>query len=45
MIFQPREMVQWDGRDNNGSVVSGGVYIFFLEDRANIHRGTLTVLK
>jgi hypothetical protein len=43
--FAPREIVTWDGHDSDNHFVRGGVYIYFLEARNNVHRGTLTVLR
>jgi hypothetical protein len=37
--------VQWDGRDDSGSVVRGGVYLYLLESDGTVRRGTVTVMR
>ncbi len=43
--FNPGADVQWDGKDDSGQVVSSGVYIYFLQSDAVVHRGTVTVMR
>jgi hypothetical protein len=43
--FQAGQDVQWDARDDNGSLVSSGVYIYLLQADGNVSRGTVTVMR
>jgi hypothetical protein len=43
--FQTGADVQWDGRDNNGNIVSSGVYLYLLESDGAVSRGTVTVMR
>lgn len=37
--------IQWDGRDDGGSVLGGGVYLYLLESDGTVRRGTVTVMR
>jgi hypothetical protein len=37
--------VQWDGKDNNGNLVSSGLYLYLLESDGTVRRGTVTVMR
>jgi hypothetical protein len=37
--------VGWDGKNDSGQVVQGGVYIYLLSVNGKVHRGSITVLK
>lgn len=43
--FQAGVDVQWDGRDNNGNIVTSGVYLYLLESDGGVSRGTVTVMR
>ncbi|HEY5038129.1 MAG TPA: hypothetical protein VIJ93_03550, partial [bacterium] len=43
--FQAGQSVQWDGRDDGGRIVSGGVYLYLLNVNGSMLRGTVTVLR
>lgn len=43
--FGAGQDVTWDGRDDNGNVVSSGVYLYLLESGGVVTRGTITVLR
>ena len=45
IYFQAGEQVQWDGRDDSGNIVSGGVYLYLLSVDGGMLRGTVTVLR
>ncbi len=43
--FQAGADVQWDGKDENGAIVSSGVYLYLLEADGSMRRGTITVMR
>ncbi len=43
--FQAGSDVQWDGRDNNGNIVTSAVYLYLLESDGAVSRGTVTVMR
>ena len=43
--FPPAGDVQWDGKDDSGSVVASGVYLYLLQSDGSVSRGTVTVLR
>jgi len=43
--FNQGDTVGWDGKNDAGQVVQGGVYIYLLSVNGKVHRGSITVLK
>jgi hypothetical protein len=45
MNFTAGSVVGWDGKNDAGQVVQGGVYLYLLGVDGSVHRGSITVLK
>jgi hypothetical protein len=43
--FDPNVAVGWDGKDDSGRVVPGGLYLYLLKVDGRARRGTIAVLK
>jgi hypothetical protein len=43
--FQASQLVSWDGRNDAGSDVPPGVYVFILQVDGAVHRSTVTVMR
>ena len=43
--FGAAEVVTWDGKDDKGTVLSSGVYLYLLESDGTVRRGTVTVMR
>jgi len=43
--FAAGTVVSWDGKNDGGQVVQGGLYVYLLSVDGHVHRGSITVLK
>ena len=43
--FSGRQFAAWNGRDNNGNLVSSGIYFYYLTDQKSTIRGKFAVIR
>jgi len=43
--FDPNVPVEWDGKNDSGEVVPGGLYLYLLKVDGRTRRGTIAVLR
>jgi len=42
---ESKKVAEWDGKDENGYVVSGGIYVYQIKIKSKVHQGSIVVAR